>query len=383
MIPETNIDHTGAGEPERPATDRIGAVPARLIGLDWGTSSLRAWLFGENGQVLDRREAPLGILAVRNTDFAQAFESSCASWQEARPGLPVIAAGMIGSRQGWREAPYLETPTGFDALVQGLLVLDDAAGRPFRIVPGLLARLPGRSPDVLRGEETQVFGALASAAPTTLVAPVAPVAPIAPIAPAALAGDRARGEAGVRGQTDIGDAETERLFVLPGTHSKWVAVRGATITGFRSYMTGELYAVMREHSILGRLCVEPDERDGTGPLASFDDGVERGFDQPGSFAHLLFTVRTEALLGIRPADELSSYLSGLLIGAEIADALRVSEAAGEQSGARRSLTIIAAPALAARYLRARQRTGFAAGVAAGEPASAGLYAIAARARLIS
>lgn len=365
MIPENRVEHVGAGELERRATHPIGFASAQLIGLDWGTSSLRAWLFGENGQVLDRREAPLGILAVRNGGFAQAFESSCASWLDARPGLPVIAAGMIGSRQGWREAPYLETPTRFDGLADGLLVLDDAAGRPFRIVPGLLARPPGRSPDVLRGEETQVFGALASERPAGLV------------------GGRVRGDADVHGETDIADARTERLFVLPGTHSKWVAVRDATITGFRSYMTGELYAVMREHSILGRLCLEPDDRDGAGPLASFDDGVERGFAAPGAIAHLLFTVRTEGLLGIRPADELASYLSGLLIGAEIGDALRMSEAAGEQPGTHDSLTIIAAPALAARYRRALQRAGFAASVAAGEPACAGLYAIAARARLVS
>ncbi len=343
MTPESQIDEARAAGRATPAQGPIDAARARLIGLDWGTTSLRGWLFDEAGQVLDRHEAPLGILAVRNGEFGQAFESCCAPWLAARRGLPVIASGMIGSRQGWREARYLETPTRFDALAEGLLGLDDEAGRPFRIVPGLVTRAPGGSPDVLRGEETQVFGALAAA-----------------------------GEA---------DCTGERLFVLPGTHSKWVAVQDGAITGFRSYMTGELYAVMREHSILGRLCAEPIGRDETESLSSFDDGVDRGFAEPGAMSHLLFTVRTEGLLGERSPEHLPAYLSGLLIGVEIADALRSFSAERGRPNAGEELAIIASPTLAARYLRALRRTGIAASLAGNEPASAGLYALARRAHL--
>lgn len=345
MTLESQTEEARAADRAAPAQGPIDTARARLIGLDWGTTSLRGWLFNEAGQVLDRYEAPLGILAVRNGEFEHAFESCCAPWLAGRRGLPVIASGMIGSRQGWREARYLETPTRFDELAEGLLGLDDEAGRPFRIVPGLVTRPPGGSPDVLRGEETQVFGALAAAG----------------------------GEASCTG---------ERLFVLPGTHSKWVAVQDGAITGFRSYMTGELYAVMREHSILGRLCAEPTGRDDSEPLSSFDDGVDRGFAEPGAVSHLLFTVRTEGLLGDRPPEHLPAYLSGLLIGVEIADALRSLNAERERPDAGEELVIVASPALAARYLRALRRIGIVASLAANETASAGLYALARRAHLI-
>lgn len=303
-----------------------------LIALDWGTSSLRGWLLGGQGHVLERRESAQGIMNVADGQFRQAFQAFCSDWLAASPELPVIASGMIGSRQGWAEAAYVDTPAGFDALAAGLLALDGEAGRPFRIVPGLITRPVDGTADVIRGEETQVFGAL-------------------------------------------GEAPSGRqLFVLPGTHSKWVATAGGTVTGFRTCMTGEIYAVMRQHSILGRLCEEPAAPDADGPLAAFDDGVARGLANPGALGHLLFTVRTEGLLGRQAPDQLPAYLSGLLIGAEIGDALRVysPEAAP---------CVIASPGLTARYLRALKLAGVDAVAARGEPARAGLFAIAAHAGL--
>jgi 2-dehydro-3-deoxygalactonokinase len=324
MVPEHDSEALPAGAAER----------ARLIALDWGTSSLRGWLLDAKGDVLDRREAPLGILNVREGRFTEAFRAFCALWLAIRPDLPAIASGMIGSRQGWREAPYVATPAGFDALAAGLLKLDDEAGCPFRIVPGLVTRPPGGSPDVIRGEETQVFGALGAGASGTA------------------------------------------LFLLPGTHSKWVATRDAVVTGFRTCMTGELYAVMRQHSILGRLCEEPESPDAPGPLSAFDDGVRQGLAEPGALGHLLFTVRSEGLLGQRPPDHLPGYLSGLLIGAEIGDALRAFSP-------RQAPCVVASPALAARYLRALHLAGIEASAAQGEPARAGLFAIAAHAGLVA
>ena len=327
-----------------------GLEAGRLIGLDWGTSSLRGWLFDASGRVLDRHSAPLGILAVHDGRFDQAFESFCANWLALHPAVPVIASGMVGSRQGWREATYLETPAGLDALAGALLAVDDVAGRRFRIVPGLVTRSVSDAPDVLRGEETQVFGALSAGASTATTSD-----------------------------------ETERLFVLPGTHSKWVAAQGTTVTGFRSWMTGELYAVLREHSILARIFVDAADPDAAGPMAAFDDGVDRALAAPGALAHLLFTVRTEGLLGERAGDRPPAYLSGLLIGAEIAAALRVF---GERSAAPgptplASPTIVASASIAGRYRRALLRAGVDAQIADGASAAPGLFAIAFRSGLLA
>ena len=107
-----------------------------LIGLDWGTSSLRAYLFDAYGTELQRLQASQGILAVPEGRFRETFETLCAPWLAADPGLPVIASGMIGSRQGWREAPYAHAPAGFEEIASRLTALDDAAGRVFRLGPG-------------------------------------------------------------------------------------------------------------------------------------------------------------------------------------------------------------------------------------------------------
>jgi 2-dehydro-3-deoxygalactonokinase len=317
------------------ATVQAGPGPA-LVALDWGTSSLRGWLLDGTGRVLDRRESAQGILSVADNRFREAMDGFCGSWFDRRPSVPVIACGMIGSRQGWREAPYLETPARPDALADGLTVLDELAGRVFRVVPGLSTRLPGGSPDVIRGEETQVFGAMANCGPE---------------------------QAG------------RALFVLPGTHSKWVDVRDGGVHAFRTYMTGELYALLRHQSILARLCEEPADPDAPDMTAAFDDGVDRAHADPAALGHLLFTVRSEGLFGERIPACLPAYLSGLLIGAEIASGLACMS--GLQAPC-----LIGAPALCARYLRAFRRVGLEGRIASGEPACDGLFAIAVSARLI-
>jgi 2-dehydro-3-deoxygalactonokinase len=297
---------------------------AALIGLDWGTSSLRAYLYGPDGRVLARAHGELGVQAVRDGRFREAFEALCAPWLAARPAVPAIACGMVGSRQGWREAPYVECPAGFDELAAGLLRIDALAGRPFAIVPGVRSARGAALPDVMRGEETQVFGAI-----------------------------------------DAGDA----TLVLPGTHSKWVRVSGRRIVAFRTYLTGELYAVLSAHSILGRLFPE------TGPHRwaehAFAQGLDLARDEPAGLTGLLFSARAEGLLGGLPADALPSYLSGLLIGAELAHACPGAGAAEHGP-----VTIVGAPELARRYAFALARLGVPATVAAGEPAAAGLQAIA-------
>src|SRR5215207_8779881 len=180
----------------------------RLIALDWGTSSLRAYLLGDEGAVIERRAEPWGILQRPDTDFQTTFHSMTGDWRQRHSGLPVVASGMIGSAQGWVEAPYVRAPAGVADVAGALTPVPGAA---LHIVPGIAQHAP--SPDVMRGEETQLFGALA-------------------------------------GRSDLAERAS---FVFPGTHSKWVRVVGGRVHGFTTFMTGELFAVLRAHSILGRL----------------------------------------------------------------------------------------------------------------------------------
>ena len=313
----------------------LDAASGRLIALDWGTSSLRAWLLDGEGRSLDRRQSPMGILEVQNGDFRAAFETMCRDWLTQQSSLPVIASGMIGSRQGWREAPYLRTPANPADLARDLLVMDNLAGRVFRIVPGLLTTGIEGMPDVMRGEETQILGALASG---------------------------------------LGSAQGQ-VVVLPGTHCKWVQIGDGAIVAFRTWMTGELYSVLRQHSILGKLAVSAQAWNAA-MQSAFEDGVARAADAAGAFGRLLFSARSRVLVGDLDAEQVPAYLSGLLIGSEIHDAMRLFDAGGAPP------LIIAEPELAARYESAFRLLGHAAHTAPPDAAVRGLFAIARSAALV-
>ncbi|EAY69775.1 2-keto-3-deoxy-galactonokinase [Burkholderia dolosa AU0158] len=175
--------------PTRPAPEASTAAPA-LIALDWGTTSLRAYLYDAHGALIDTRGRAAGVMHVPAGGaraFDAVFEDACGDWLDRAPGVPVLAAGMVGSAQGWREAPYVAVPAGADALVAGLVTVTTARGTTVSIVPGVIAT--GELPDVMRGEETQIFGALAGDA--TL------------------------------------DADSSGILIgLPGTHAKWAWVKG-------------------------------------------------------------------------------------------------------------------------------------------------------------
>jgi 2-dehydro-3-deoxygalactonokinase len=299
----------------------------QLVALDWGTSSLRAWLLGGDGTVLAEKSAPLGILKVPDGDFAAAFRTVCGDWL-ARP-LPAIASGMIGSRQGWVEAPYAQCPAGFDALTRGFAWAAVGDGTRLAIVPGVSCAAASGVPDVMRGEETQVFGALGGG-----------------------------GESGA--------------FVLPGTHSKWVRVAAGRIESFATYMTGEVFAVMREHSILGRM-MPP----GATPhaAAAFRRGWETGLAADGGLLHRLFGARTLGLFGTLAPEEAPSYLSGLLIGDEVRAA-----AAGLAAP---SVTLVGDPVLCERYCDVIAARGIEARVAPPDAARTGLWRIAVESGLVS
>ena len=268
----------------------------KLLAVDWGTSSLRGALLALDGRVLEERAFERGILSVGPGEFPAVFESSFADLMA--PGTLCLISGMAGSRQGWREAPYCACPAGFA----------DIAAKLEWVQPGRIALVPGLStehdgvPDVMRGEETQVFGAMA------------------------LLG--------------LSDAR----MVLPGTHSKWVTVVEGRITGFSTWMTGEFYALLRQHSILAKSLPAKDDAPDD---AAFDQGVAHALQRPG-ILHTAFSTRTLSLFGRLPAASLPSYLSGLLIGEELG---AQSLSAGQQ------VVVMGAEALSARYVRALSQRG--------------------------
>ena len=290
-----------------------------LIAIDWGTSSLRGARLGASGQVLESRAFPRGILTVPPGQFAAVFDEHFGDWMQAPAALCLIS-GMAGSRQGWQEAPYCPCPAGFAELAQHLLWLQP--GR-IALVPGLSCRGADalHTPDVMRGEEVQIFGALQ--------------------------------RAGLDSAT----------LVLPGTHSKWVQVQGGRVTQFQTYMTGEVFALMGQHSILSQTL----DLGGALDETVFLQGMAHS-QQPGSILHHLFAVRTLGLFGHLNAAQLSSYLSGLLIGEELRQQ-RLSSLAGP-------VMVIGSEALTLRYRLALQHLRVPCQSLGAEATWAGLFALA-------
>lgn len=294
-----------------------------LIGLDWGTSALRAYRIAGDGAVIERKSSPLGILRVEDGDFEGTLERELGAWLADAPDAPVIACGMIGSRQGWVEVPYARCPAGAAELAGGLRRHATASRRILHFVPGLSVIEDGM-PDVMRGEETQIIGAL---------------------------GDRA------------GPA----LFVLPGTHSKWALAEGGRIVWFATFMTGELFGVLERHSILGRLMSD----DRSDPKA-FARGFRFAGAGGGGLLRRLFSARTLALFDRLPASGVRSYLSGLLIGTEIEEALAWT---GDRV-ALDEVILVGGAELAASYRRALEEKGIGVRLAAEDAAARGLFSIA-------
>ena len=286
-----------------------------LVAIDWGTSSLRGALLDADGRVLDERSAPRGILSVPAGEFGAVFESLVGDWMRA-PGHPrCLISGMAGSKQGWVEAPYCACPAGLVEIAAKVIPVD---GDRIALVPGLSVEHDG-VPDVMRGEEVQIFGAVA------------------------LTGRR------------------NGLFVLPGTHNKWAHVADGRVTGFRTFMTGEFYALLGTHSILSRT-IDPQA-----PLdeAAFLRGVAQAGNAEG-LLHNAFGARTLSLFGRMDAAELASYLSGLLIGAELRT---------QSLHAKGEVVLIGAPALTRRYELALHASGVASRTLGAEATWAGLHAL--------
>jgi len=285
-----------------------------MIGVDWGTSSQRAFRLGADGRVLERREAARGILHVDEGRFDEALRAIAGDWIAAGE-TNILLSGMIGSRQGWVEAPYLPCPAGPNDLAAALVRVP-FEGATVLLVPGLTDADDADTPEVMRGEETQLAGL-----PSL--------------------------------------QEEDALVCLPGTHSKWARLAEGRVTAFRTYLSGELFAALRAATILGRMMT-----DGPTVTAAFDRGVARAADT-GHLLHHLFGVRSLGLMHRLTDGESASYLSGLLIGHEVHAALPTG----------RLVHLVGAAPLCALYARAIASCGGNAMIEDSEAACRGLARI--------
>jgi 2-dehydro-3-deoxygalactonokinase len=283
-----------------------------MIAIDWGTSSFRAFRLDEAGGVRDRRTAARGILAVEGGAFEEELLRQVGDWL-ADGEHHVLMAGMIGSRQGWLEAPYVPCPAGAAEIAASLVAVPFATAAA-RLVPGLTCLDAAGTPEVMRGEETQIIGVL--------------------------------------------DRVGEGLVCLPGSHSKWARLAGGRIIGFETYLSGEAFAALRGHTILGRMM-----RDGPIDDAAFDRGVAHSA-VAGHLLHHLFGVRALGLSGRLAESDSASYLSGLLIGHEVRAAL-------PDGGAQ--VHLIGAAALCALYARAIAAAGGGGAIHDEDAAARGLF----------
>ena len=292
-----------------------------MIGVDWGTTSLRAYRIAADGAVLARIDAPRGILAIPPGGFADALRDITAGWITAGERR-ILLAGMVGSRQGWVEAPYLPCPAGLDGLA-GAAIPVPFDGAEVLLLPGLSCRDRHGVPEVMRGEETQMLGAAEA----------------------------------------IGAAEA--TICLPGSHSKWARLKDGAVQGFTTHFTGEAFAALSAHTILARMM------DPAAPHhpAGFARGVARA-KQGGGLMHHLFGLRAASLFHEIAEAEAASFLSGLLIGHEVAAAL--------EDGVTPPIILIGSETLVARYATALDIFGVPHRAADPDAAARGLHLIAER-----
>jgi 2-dehydro-3-deoxygalactonokinase len=271
-----------------------------FLAIDWGTSNFRGWRIGSTGRIEASVELPFGVSRLDPSQIPRRFE------QEVRPALngedlPALMCGMVGSNIGWRAVDYVRCPASLADLARGVATLADGAA-PVRVVPGLL----DGAPDVMRGEETQIFGWLA------------------------LHPECARGS---------------HLVCHPGTHSKWARVEDGRIVRFVTAMTGELFDVLRRHSVIGR-----------GTDAENEVEFSAGLDAAGggdALSARLFATRARVVSGRASADAAPSYLSGVLIGSELGGLPRLI---GARSG--ETVHLVGSPELRKRYAFALARLGW-------------------------
>ena len=296
-----------------------------LLALDWGTTSFRAYLFDDKKNIIDSATASAGIMQC-DGDFEDVYYSQVGQWLKRYEGIPVIASGMITSRQGWVETPYLECPASLDDLSENLTRHQTTKGDIVYFVSGVYQKTP--TPNIMRGEETQMAG-LASTSSVTAI--------------------------------------------LPGTHSKWICMQDDTITHFSTFMTGEIFAALIQHTILGRLLTDEYNQE------SFSVGVREGFtdeNEAGGILSRLFGARAMPLLGLMDPDGIRGYISGFLMGTEIREAINSG------FGGNIKPVICGSADLVEHYRVALELCGIETELAEAELAASGLVRIASAANLV-
>ncbi|EMJ5882832.1 2-dehydro-3-deoxygalactonokinase [Enterobacter cloacae] len=287
-------------------------MTSRYIAIDWGSTNLRAWLC-QGEQCLESRQSAAGVTRLNGKSPEAVLAEVTQNWRDS--ATPIVMAGMVGSNVGWKIAPYLPVPAHFSAIGEQLT----SVGDNIWIIPGLCVSRDDNH-NVMRGEETQLLGA------RTL--------------------------------------SPSSVYVMPGTHCKWVQADAEQIHDFRTVMTGELHHLLLAHSLVGAGLPEQ-----APSAAAFSAGLARGIASPDVLPQL-FEVRASHVLGNLPREQVSEFLSGLLIGAEVAS-MR------EFVGREQAVTIVAGAALTSRYEQAFRAIGRDVSTVSGDTAfQAGIRSIA-------
>ncbi len=285
---------------------------AAFIAGDWGTTRLRLYLCGADGAVIARAEGA----GASAGDHAARFSAAVAGWDGEHGKLPAVLGGMVGSTIGWKEVPYLPCPAKAEAIAGGALRFA-YDGRAVAIVPGLACINPAGAPDVMRGEEVQILGAL---------------------------------------RRDPALARGRHVFCLPGTHTKWAVVEDGQVVHFQTALSGELFQLLAAHSVLARDsgAVDVDS-------AAFAQGADFA-RRPAGLLHTLFSARARVVTGEMPKADAASYLSGLIVGADVAGAQALLGIGG-------TVHLVCTPELAALYALALTRCKIAATAIDGDGAA--------------
>ncbi len=275
---------------------------ASAIAIDWGSSTFRAFLVDETGAVLAQTSTEEGVMQVPEGRFVDVLMNNCGNWLEEHGSLPVVMSGTIGSRNGWRETPYLPCPVSLKDLNHQSIPIENNLNLDIQVMPGVCGNNMFGCNDVMRGEEVQIFGAM-----------------------------------------DTLNLENA-LVCLPGTHSKWCEFKNGKIVSLTTFMTGEMFALIRNSSAIGRLVEDSDFDE-----ASFLLGVEASRSEAG-LLNALFSIRADALLGDLACRSRASYLSGMLIGREILAVCKAMNAIED-------IVLVGSEALIHKYSRALAMEG--------------------------
>ena len=264
-----------------------------LIGIDWGTTNRRGYLLNRNGQILESRQDGLGLSKVAGGDFGGALQKLIGDWLSRCEPLPVLMSGMVGASTGWLDAGYCSVPVGLEELSEKLASV--VASENVWIVPGVRTIDKAKMPDVIRGEEVQSLS--------------------------------------------IGGDRHDAVVIIPGTHCKWIRIKGQKITSFTTFLTGDLYSAILNHTVISMLRTRT-EIEGH---EAFCRGVEIGYSEHANLMNVLFGARTNVLFKTLMPGEVSHYTSGLLIGAEIASGISII------GSAQKSMVLLGSDSLIQRY----------------------------------